>query len=128
MVLSRLDPNITYKDTPIIDKEDIGYDATQFEIELFPNTAAVIALGNVKYTFSGQNVLYVPVYLIKDGEVQDQIGVYEFLVSEFTQILDEDNDIDIDKLSNPFPLYYDFFTYPYFHKFIWERFPKLSYT
>ena len=109
MVLSRLDPNITYKDTPIIDKEDIGYDATQFEIELFPNTAAVIALGNVKYTFSGQNVLYVPVYLIKDGEVQDQIGVYEFLVSEFTQILDEDNDIDIDKLSNPFPLYYDFF-------------------
>ena len=42
MVLSRLDPNITYKDTAIIDKEDIGYDATQFEIELFPNIAAII--------------------------------------------------------------------------------------
>jgi len=110
MVLSRLDPNITYKDTPIIDKEDIGYDATQFEIELFPNTAAVIALGNVKYTFSGQNVLYVPVYLINNGVVNDHIGVYEFLASQLTQLMDEDNDIDIDRLSSPIPLYYKFFT------------------
>ena len=109
MVKSVLNPEIVYDEVMTIDKSDIGYDATQFEIELFPNLASVIALGNVKYTFSDKNILYAPVYLIKDGEVQDQIGVYEFLASNYTQLLDEDNDIDIDRLLNPLPLYYKFF-------------------
>ena len=110
MVRSVLNPEIEYEEVATIDKGDIGYDATQFELELFPNIAAVIALGNVKYTFSEKNILYVPVYLIKNGNAQDQIGVYEFLANNYTQLLDEDNDIDIDRLLNPLPLYYKFFT------------------
>ena len=110
MVKSVLNPEIEYEEILTVDKSDIGYDATQFELELFPDIAAVIALGNVKYTFSDKNILYVPVYLIKNGEVQDQIGVYEFLANNYTQLLDEDNDIDIDRLLNPLPLYYKFFT------------------
>ena len=92
MVKSVLDPEIEYTDVMTIDKSDIGLDAVQFQLELFPNTAAVIALGNVKYTYSAKNILYVPVYLIKDGEVVDQIGVYEFLASNYTQLIDEDGD------------------------------------
>ena len=109
MVKSVLDPEIEYTDVMTIDKSDIGLDAVQFQLELFPNTAAVIALGNVKYTYSAKNILYVPVYLIKDGEVVDQFGVYEFLASNYTQLIDEDGDLDIDQFINPLPLYYSFF-------------------
>ena len=50
MVKSVLNPEIEYEEILTVDKSDIGYDATQFELELFPDIAAVIALGNVKYT------------------------------------------------------------------------------
>lgn len=110
MVRSVLNPEIDYEETRTVDKSDIGYDATQFEVELFPNIAAVIALGAIRYTFSDKNILYVPVYLINNGAVKDQIGVYEFLASQLTQLMDEDNDIDIDRLQSPIPLYYNFFT------------------
>jgi len=110
MVRSVLNPEIEYEETRTVDKSDLGHDATQFEVELFPNIAAVIALGAIRYTFSDKNILYVPVYLINNGVVKDQIGVYEFLASQLTQLMDEDNDIDIDRLLSPIPLYYKFFT------------------
>ena len=57
-----------------------------------------------------KGVLYVPVYLVEDGEVSTQIGVYEFFSSDYTNLLDGDNDLDISLLSNPVPLYYTFAT------------------
>ena len=116
MVRSVLNSEIEYEEKRTVDKSDVGHDATQFELELFPNIGGVVALGNVKYTYSDKNLLYVPVYLVIDGKVQDQIGVYEFLASNYTEILDEDNDIDIDLLMNPLPLYYKFFTMPFMKK------------
>ena len=48
MVKSLLDDSITYIDTDAVDGADFGYDAVQFEIELFPKMMADVALGNVR--------------------------------------------------------------------------------
>merc|ERR1711865_662095 len=73
-----------------------------------PKISGIIALGNVKYTFSAKNILYIPVYLVNDGEITIQIGVYEFSSSQYPNLLDEDNDFDISKLPNSEPLFYSF--------------------
>lgn len=126
MVNSILNPKIVYEETKRVEKNDIGYDATQFEIELYTNIASVVALGNVNYTYAKYNILYIPVYLIKNSEVKDQIGVYEFLASQYTDLLDEENDIDVGKLDNPLPLYYSFFNEKFLKTVFGESLINLS--
>ena len=110
MVKSLIDDSITYIGTNTVDENDFGYDAVQFDIELFPNMMAGVALGNVRYTYADKGILYIPVYIVKDDAIVEQIGVYEFLASQYTQLLDEDDDFDVTLLSNPLPLFYSFFT------------------
>ena len=40
MVKSLIDDSITYIGTNAVDENDFGYDAVQFDIELFPNMMA----------------------------------------------------------------------------------------
>jgi predicted NAD-dependent protein-ADP-ribosyltransferase YbiA (DUF1768 family) len=108
MIVSKLDESIIYPDIKSIDLADVGYDANLYEIEFFPEIKGIIALGNVKYTFSEKNILFIPVYLVNDDKISIQIGVYEFESSHYPNLLDEDNDFDITKLSTPEPLYYSF--------------------
>jgi len=108
MVVSKLDDSINYPDVKSVDTADIGFDANLYEIEIMSGIKGIIALGNVKYVFSEKNILYIPVYLIEDDEITVQIGVYEFGSSQYPNLLDEDNDFDISKLSNPIPLFYSF--------------------
>ena len=118
MVRSRLDQNIIYDESKDIDKEDYDYDAPQFDIELFPKTEATIALGRVKYIYVDKNVLFVPVYLVIGEKIIENIGIYEFLASKYTQIVDEDGDVDITLMDNPLPMYYGFFTEKYLKRLI----------
>ena len=108
MVVSKLDDSINYPDLKSVDSVDIGFDANLYEIEIMPEIKGIIALGNVKYNFSEKNILYIPVYLIEDDEITAQIGLYEFGSLQYPNLLDEDNDFDISKLSNPLPLFYSF--------------------
>ena len=121
MVQSILDPSITYPENTDIDEGDIGFDAIQFEVEIFPNIEATIALGNVRYTNADKGILFIPVYLVKNREVIEQIGVYEFMASQYTQLLDEDDDFDITLLDNPLPLYYSFFNETYAKKILGKK-------
>lgn len=116
MVKSLIDDSITYIGTDAVDENDFGYDAVQFDIELFPNMMAGVALGNVRYTYADKGILYIPVYLVKDDTIVEQIGIYEFLASQYTQLLDEDDDFDVSLLSNPLPLFYSFFTQQHLEK------------
>ena len=108
MVVSNLDDSIIYQNIKSVDNSDLGFDASLYEINLMPKISGIIALGNVKYTFSAKNILYIPVYLVNDGEITIQIGVYEFSSSQYPNLLDEDNDFDISKLPNTEPLFYSF--------------------
>ena len=110
MVQSRISKKINYPETQVVDNDDLGYDATQYEIELTPELNVMIALGNTRYTYVTDDVLYIPVYLVARGRVISQIGIYEFPAADYMRFFDADGDFDISELDNPLPLLYKFAT------------------
>jgi len=114
MVLSQINDEITYTELKTIDENDKGKEVTMFQINLL-GVDVVIAIGDLKYEFSKNNILYVPVYLIVD-EVSKiyQIGVYEFSSIDYETLLDSDGDLNISKLEGP--LLYTFVDKPYLEK------------
>ena len=51
MVNSYLIPTIKYVENKDIEEQDIGFDACQFEIELFSELEAMIAVGKANYKY-----------------------------------------------------------------------------
>ena len=103
MVVSNINSDVSYPERKTIDEDDKGQDVSMFQIKLF-DIDVVIALGNVKYNFSNQKVLYCPVYIIVDEDEKIyQIGVYEISKKRYDKgkYLDEDGDLDISKLQGP---------------------------
>ena len=97
MVKSKLDDNISYPEIKALEVEDQDYDADLFEAEIL-GIDSIIAIGQPKYTFIDNNIIYYPVYIIKDERVDSQIGVYEIFSDQQMTVLDEDGDIDITRL------------------------------
>lgn len=100
MVKSKIDDSITYIEYKQIDPEDKNHEASLYETILL-GVNVLIALGKPKYTFISKNIEYYPVYLIKDDKVEMQIGIYEVLSNEVTSMLDDEGDIDLNKLNPP---------------------------
>lgn len=102
MVLSKIDPSISYIEQVEMDPDDINYDASMYAVDIM-NTPLIIALGKQKNKFIDKNVIYFPIYLVKDTEQTDtpQVGVFETRYSDLPNLLDEDGDIDIEKLGPP---------------------------
>ena len=116
MVVSNINSNVSYPERKTIDEDDKGQDVSMFQIKLF-EIDVVIALGNVKYNFANDNVVYCPVYIIVDeSDKIYQIGVYEILkkIYDKGKYLDEDGDLDISKLKGP--LLYTFVDKDYIKK------------
>ena len=103
MAKSRLNDDVYYPEIKILDEEDKNLDANIYEIQL-GDLNLLIALGEPKYTFIEKNIIYYPVYLIKNDYVNSQIGVYEIMADKAAFVLDEDGDVDIDELG-PILLY-----------------------
>ena len=107
MVNSVLDPTIIYTESKTINKEDKNFAAQVYEISLFAAAAAApmmvhIVLGQPKYTFSANNIVYYPIYLtLNDEDVLMQIGVYEVPADALPTLIDDDGDIDLDLLDPP---------------------------
>ena len=100
MVQSILDKSINYPPTKKIDIEDVNYDATAYEVDIY-GFNKTIALGQAKYSFIDKNVIYFPIYLIIDNNVTAQLGVYELFSNDLINVTDEDGDIDLTKLNQP---------------------------
>ena len=106
MVRSKLNPDINYREYKQLEQDDADYDATMYEVELFGKEVR-IAIGRGKTDKAG--IIYYPMYLINtDDRVVKQIGVFELPVDQASEFLDEDDDLNIDKL--PHPLVYSFVT------------------
>lgn len=89
-----------------MERDDADYDATLYEIELLGKEVR-IAIGRGKTDKEG--IIYYPMYLINtDDRVVKQIGVFEIKPEQASEVLDDDDDLDIDKL--PYPLIYSFVT------------------
>jgi len=104
MVRSKLNPDINYREYKQLERDDADYDATMYEIELLGKEVR-IAIGRGKT--DKKDILYYPMYLINtDDRVVKQIGVFELRANQANEVLDDDDDLDIDKL--PHPLVYSF--------------------
>jgi predicted NAD-dependent protein-ADP-ribosyltransferase YbiA (DUF1768 family) len=114
MVLSRIKDKINYSEDRIIDNDDKGFNASLYKIEI-KDLEITIALGDIKYKYIDDGVLYSPIYLIIDKDnkktVGNQIGVYELNSDNLMDMLDGDGDLDIEKLNDP--LLYHFVSYEY---------------
>ena len=111
MVLSKINDEISYKELKTIDENDKGRDVSMYQINLF-KIPIVIALGEIKYTFVEQNVLFTPVYLVVDDHNKIyQVGVYEFHSEQLENLKDDDGDLDISLIDGP--LLYSFVNKPY---------------
>jgi predicted NAD-dependent protein-ADP-ribosyltransferase YbiA (DUF1768 family) len=118
MVHSKIRPEIEYKEIRIIDDEDNEYESSIYETEIDKKDVA-IAFGKIKYTYTGKNILYYPIYLISENVVKSRIGVLELDAKELSKYTNEDDDIDVEKYAmdgNQFLLY----------KFVNNEFLELS--
>lgn len=100
MVYSNINNTVFYKEDKTIDTEDIGYESTLFEMEIYGKKIFVV-FGKIKYTFIQRNIVYAPVYLVVYDKVKTQIGILEFTKNEVLDILDDDQDIMVDKINSP---------------------------
>ena len=106
MVRSKLNPDINYREYKQLEPDDTDYDAAMYEIDILGKEIRV-AIGRGKTDKKG--IIYYPMYLINtDDRVSKQIGVFEILANQANEVLDDDDDLDINKL--PHPLIYSFVT------------------
>lgn len=97
MVKSLLNDTIDYPEFKKLNKEDKNYDADLYEISLF-NTIVVIALGLPNVDYIDKEIIFYPVYIIKDDKVESQIGLYEIKSSIQYSVFDDDGGVDLSKL------------------------------
>lgn len=114
MVKSNLNSNVNYPEYKMLNEEDKNMESSLYEMELL-NVSLLIALGNIKYSYENDNIVYYPIYVIKDNNVGSQIGVYEILQDKLSLYLDAEGDLDITSLEGP--LLYSFANYNYLKKY-----------
>ena len=93
MVNSKLNPEINYIENKGLDPEDLEFDAQPWEVTMLGEDIT-IALGNPKYKFVKKNIIYYPIYLIKNNKVDTQIGIYEIISNQLASLLDEGFSLD----------------------------------
>ncbi len=109
MVQSLLNPSINYPESKQLEKNDTENESSIYDLELF-EILVTIAVGQPKYTYVGKNIVHYPIYLMKNNEVEFQIGVYEVEKEKVPLLMDADGDINIALLNAP--LFYAFVDKP----------------
>ena len=107
MVLSKLNKDISYPELKSVDPGDIKMEANLYQLEIL-DVDVIIAVGNSKNTFESENIMYFPVYLVKNNNKVIQIGVYEIKATDYITYLDDQNNLDVEKMNEP--LIYSFVT------------------
>ena len=105
MVLSRLNKSISYSELKKINKGDMNKETELYEIEV-NDVPIIIAIGNIQNNYQkDNNIVYFPIYFIKKNKKAVQIGLYEIYFNELQNYLDENQELDIERLE---PLIYGF--------------------
>lgn len=100
MVKSLLDHTIEYPEIKMVSTEDKNTDASMYEINIL-GVEVIIALGIPNYTFIDDGIVYYNIYLIKEAHIDMPIGIYEIAADQVQFLMDEDGDIDLNKLTAP---------------------------
>lgn len=107
MVLSKINSLVSYPELKSVDSKDLQMEANLYQIEV-EDVEIIIAVGSAKNTFEEQDILYFPIYLVKHNNKVIQIGLYEIDANDYIRYLDQDNEVDIEKMNEP--LIYHFAT------------------
>jgi hypothetical protein len=101
MVYSHLNKSIEYPETREIDPEDIDHISSIYLLEIYgkPHT---VAIGKVKYTFSvTYEVVYFPIYLVRNTKIVGKIGVYELERNRLLSVMDKNKEPKVANLGEP---------------------------
>jgi hypothetical protein len=97
MVLSKLDKGLSYPELKSVDPDDFKKEASLYEIEI-KDVDIIIAVGNAKKNFEDKNITHFPVYLVKTNNKVIQIGIYELFTTDLLNYMDEDGNLEVEKL------------------------------
>ena len=107
MVVSRLDRTLSYPETRSIFPTD-----KELEVELYSifikGVEIVVAVGGAAHTYISKNIVYHPIYMIKNNSKAIQIGIYEIKSDDVLSVTDENGTIMLDQIGDP--LVYTFAT------------------
>lgn len=112
MVFSQINKVINYPERQTIEPIDLKQQADIYTMNLL-NTPIIFALGRENKRYPG--IIYFPIYLVKKNKLMTQIGLYEIPQTKYVQYLDDNNNIDIEKVTSS-PLLYNTTTNEYLRK------------
>tara|TARA_B100000902_G_scaffold399910_2_gene473550 strand:+ start:8746 stop:10743 length:1998 start_codon:yes stop_codon:yes gene_type:complete len=100
MVNSRLVPRVNYSESRNIDSDDMGHTSDIFKGVLFKKDINFI-LGKANYKYIENGIIYLNIYLVNLSRIVCRIGIYEIESIKYSRYLNENGDIDIEKLEIP---------------------------
>lgn len=121
MVLSKINPKIIYQDNSEISAEDDEFESLVYPIEISfkkhdkSSKKYNIVFGKVQNDKKIDGIIYFPIYLVIDDEAVAKIGVLEIESQKYAFILDDNDDIDPEKI--PEPLFFNFVTEDYLKQY-----------
>ena len=107
MVLSSINKEISYPELKSVDKADLKLEANLYQMELM-GVDVIVAVGNAKHTFEEHDIVFFPIYLVKQNDKVMQIGVFELYSNDPIKIVYDNNVLDIKQFDEP--LIYKFVT------------------
>jgi len=100
MIASNIKKEVRYIVTNSIDKTDLDNEAFVYNAKIY-NKHIKFVLGAPKFEYLSSGVLYFNIYLVNNSSIVSKIGIYETHNTEYTSLLDDSGDIDLNKLSEP---------------------------
>lgn len=107
MVLSRINESINYPSQTKVFDEDVEHNSTLYEVDSYELMLKIlIAIGKQKYIYADKNVIFFPIYLVYDKSIIMPIGIFEIPSHKLPFVMNGD-ELDISRLDNNNPLFYD---------------------
>lgn len=123
MVVSKIHSKIIYEENVDIFPEDDEFESLVYPIEISfkghdKSKSAKkynIVFGKVREEKKKDGVIYLPIYLVVNEEATSKIGVLEIEPQKYAYILDDNDDINPDKI--PEPLFFNFINEKFLQKY-----------
>jgi hypothetical protein len=107
MVVSRINDTLSYPETRSIMPSDKNLEVELYSI-FVKGVEIVAAIGKAKHTYKNKNIVYYPIYMIKNTSKAMQIGIYEISSDKVLSLTNQDNEFAIESIGQP--LIYTFAT------------------